>query len=75
MVKEINSKRLLLGPRERGLVFTTEIKNLHTIVPSETINVNGVEITGIQTAHGPLKFKIGPQPWYNPSTIYYLIRL
>ena len=25
--------------------------------------------------NGILKFKIGPQPWYNPSTIYYLIRL
>ena len=25
--------------------------------------------------NGTLKFKIGSQPWYNPSTIYYLIRL
>jgi L-ascorbate metabolism protein UlaG (beta-lactamase superfamily) len=60
MVKEINSKRLLLGPRDRGLAFTTEVEKLHTLAPSETINVNGVEITGIQTAHGPLEFKVGP---------------
>ena len=60
MVKEDGSKSLLLGPRNKGLAFTTEIKNLYTIVPLETINVDGVKITGIQTAHGPLQFKIGP---------------
>lgn len=60
MVQEINSKQLLLGPRDRGLVFTTETKNLYTLAPSETINVNGIEITGIQATHGPLEFRIGP---------------
>lgn len=59
MVQEINSKQLLLGPRDRGLAFTTEIKNLRTLSPFETINVNGIEIIGIQTSHGPLDFKIG----------------
>lgn len=60
MVKEIDSKPLLLAPRKKGLAFNTEIQNLHTLAPSETINVDGLEITGIQTAHGPLEFKIGP---------------
>ncbi|MFO7729403.1 MAG: MBL fold metallo-hydrolase [Spirochaetia bacterium] len=60
MVKEINSKQLILGPRDRGLAFTTVIENFCTLAPTETINVNGIEITGIQTAHGPLEFKIGP---------------
>ena len=60
MVKEDGSKSLVLGPRDKGLTFTTEIKNLYTIVPLETINVDGVKITGIKTTHGPLKFKIGP---------------
>ncbi len=60
MVQEIDSKRLLLGPRDRGLAFTTEIKNLNTISPLETINVDELKITGIQTAHGPLTIKFGP---------------
>jgi L-ascorbate metabolism protein UlaG (beta-lactamase superfamily) len=60
MVQEIKSKPLLLGPRNRGLAFTTEIKNLYTIAPSETINVDEVEITGIQTTHGSLTIKLGP---------------
>ncbi len=60
MVREINSRQLILGPRDRGLTFTTEIENLYTITSFETINVNGLEITGIQTTHGPLEFKIGP---------------
>ncbi len=60
MVREINSKTLLLGPRNRGLVFTTEIPNIYNIVPFETIQVNGLEIKGIQTVHGPLTIKMGP---------------
>jgi len=60
MVIEKNSRKLLLGPRDRGLAFTTEIKNLYTIAPFETIDVDEVKITGIKTAHGPLIFKFGP---------------
>lgn len=60
MVKEIDSKRLLLGARNKGIAFTTEIQNLHTLTALETINVDGVDITGIKTSHGPLEFKVGP---------------
>ena len=60
MVREINSRNLLLGPRDRGLAFTTDISNVHTVSPGEKINVDGVGIKGIQTAHGPLMIKIGP---------------
>lgn len=60
MVQEINSKRLLLGPRDRGLAFTTEIENIRTITPFQTMDVDEVEITGIKTTHGPLTIKLGP---------------
>jgi len=60
MVQETKEKSLLLGPRDRGLTFTTEIKNLHTIAPYETIDVGKIEVTGIKTAHGPLTMKLGP---------------
>ena len=60
MVKEIDGKPLLLGPRDRGLAFTAEVDNLHTLAPFETIKVDGMEITGVKTAHGPLTIKLGP---------------
>lgn len=60
MVQEKNFKPLLLGPRDRGLSFSTEIKNLYTISPFKTINVDEVKVTGIPTAHGPLTIKLGP---------------
>ncbi len=42
MVKEKNGKKPLLGPRDRGLAFTTIIKNLHTISVDETIRLLGL---------------------------------
>ena len=60
MVREINGQRLMLGPRDRGLVFTTPIKNLSTLAVDETIEVDGMQITGIKGTHGPLTMKFGP---------------
>ena len=60
MTKSINGETLMLGPRDRGLAFTTPIKKLHTVSVDETIQLDGMSITGIKTTHGPLTFKIGP---------------
>ncbi|MBA7676468.1 hypothetical protein ES703_84709 [subsurface metagenome] len=60
MVKNIKGKKLMLGPRDRGLAFTTPIKELHTISVDETIQLDGMSITGIKATHGTLTFKFGP---------------
>ena len=60
MVRDINGKTLILGPRAKGLAFTTAIKNLHTLSVDETIEVDGISDTGIKATHGPFTFKIGP---------------
>ena len=60
MVKKVNGKNLMLGPRDRGLAFTTPIEKLHTISVDETIQLDGMSITGIKTTHGPVTFKLGP---------------
>jgi len=60
MVENINGKTLILGPRDRGLAFTTPIEKLHTISVDETIKVDGMSITGIKATHGPFTFKFGP---------------
>ncbi len=60
MVKLVGDKRFLLGPRDRGLAFTTLISNIETLGVNETIEVNGVEVTGLKGLHGPLPIKIGP---------------
>jgi hypothetical protein len=60
MVRNIHGKPLMLGPRDKGLAFTTSIKKLHTISVDETIQVDGLSVTGIKATHGPLTFKFGP---------------
>ena len=60
MVKEVAGKHLLLGPRDKGVIFTTEFQKYHILSVDQTIEVDGVKITGIKTAHGPLTVKLGP---------------
>jgi L-ascorbate metabolism protein UlaG (beta-lactamase superfamily) len=50
----------MLGPRDKGLAFTTEFNNLHTLSVDETIEIDDISITGIKTTHGELVLKIGP---------------
>ena len=60
MARNIHGKVLMLGPRDKGLVFTTEFANLYTLSVDETIEVNDMSITGIKTTHGELVLKLGP---------------
>jgi len=60
MVKNIGGKILMLGPRAKGLAFTTPIEKLQLISVGETIQLEEMSITGIKTTHGPLTFKLGP---------------
>ena len=60
MVKDVNGKSFVLSPRKKGLTFKTSVDNLHTISVDETINLDGMTITGLKATHGPLKLKIGP---------------
>ena len=60
MVRNIEGKTLMLGPRDKGLAFTTQFNNLHTLSVDETIQLDGMTITGIKTTHGQLVLKIGP---------------
>jgi len=60
MVKNIKGKTLMLGPRDKGLAFTTFFKKLHTISVDEAIQLDGMSITGIKTTHGELILKFGP---------------
>lgn len=60
MVRNVNGKALMLGPRDKGLAFTTAFNNLHTLSVDECIEINGMSITGIKTTHGELVIKLGP---------------
>ena len=60
MVRKIGGKTLMLGPRDKGLAFTTRMEKLHTITVAETIQLDGMSITGIKATHGPITLKIGP---------------
>ena len=60
MLQEVNGKALMLGPRDKGLAFTSEFNNLHTLSVDETIEIEGMTISGIKTTHGELVLKLGP---------------
>ncbi|MCW8827070.1 MAG: MBL fold metallo-hydrolase [Gammaproteobacteria bacterium] len=60
MVRNIGGKALMLGPRDKGLAFTTSVEKFHTISVDETIELDGMSITGIKAVHGPVTFKVGP---------------
>jgi L-ascorbate metabolism protein UlaG (beta-lactamase superfamily) len=60
MVREIGGERLALGPRDKGLAFTARFERLRTLGVGETIDVDGVAITGLATTHGPLTLHLGP---------------
>ena len=60
MVKKTDEKNLILGPRDKGLAFTKVVSKIHTISVDETIEIDGMTITGIKTTHGSLTFSFGP---------------
>ena len=60
MVKNINGKPLLLGPRSKGLAFNTTVDNLTTLSVGEVIHLDDMTITGIKSTHGPMIIKLGP---------------
>jgi len=60
MVREVNSKALMLGPRAKGLAFTTEFNNLNLLGVGETIELDGMTISGLRATHGELVLKGGP---------------
>jgi len=60
MVRTIEGEALALGPRSKGLAFTTPIKNLRTLSVDETIEVGELTVTGLKATHGELVLKVGP---------------
>lgn len=60
MLRMVNGKERMLGPRDKGLAFTLPVENVHPLSVSETIQLDGMSITGIQATHGQLKLKLGP---------------
>ncbi|GAB1263494.1 metal-dependent hydrolase [Aurantivibrio infirmus] len=60
MVQERDGTSFMLGPRNKGIAFTLPVNSPHTLEVGETIEVNGVKISGIKTVHGQLLLKLGP---------------
>ena len=60
MVKEAGGKKFMLGPRSKGLAFDTPFEKFQTLGVEETIEVDGMKVSGIHTEHGPLTIKFGP---------------
>jgi len=60
MIKEIDGKNSMLGPRDKGLAFTTEVQKFYPISVGETVEIDGMTLTGIKATHGALSIRLGP---------------
>jgi len=60
MLRDDSGERLMLGPRSKGLRFTTAIKGVQPISIDETLELDGMKITGLKATHGNLVLKLGP---------------
>lgn len=60
MVKGETGKELMLSPRRKGLAFKTPIDKINPLSEDETIELDGMRITGIKVTHGSLTIKLGP---------------
>lgn len=60
MLREVDGKKLMLGPRDKGLQFTTSLENVISLSVDESIEIDGISITGVKTTHGELILKLGP---------------
>jgi L-ascorbate metabolism protein UlaG (beta-lactamase superfamily) len=60
MLRKVNGKVLALGPRSKGVAFTTEFKKVRPLSIDETIEMDGMVITGIKATHGEFILTIGP---------------
>lgn len=54
MIKEFNGKILMLGPRLKGVRFTTEFNSLNFLSVGETIEPDGMCMPGIKATQGEL---------------------
>ena len=60
MLSDDSGQKLMLGPRSKGLSFTMAMKNVCPIIVDETLELDGMKVTGIKTTHGNLILKLGP---------------
>ncbi len=60
LVREHKGQKLMLAPRRKGLVFNTPVEDPYTLSVGQTIELDGMLITGIKGTHGHLRLQIGP---------------
>jgi len=58
MVKQVELETHILGPRRRGLQFVSYPGKVFPLGVGETLNLNGLQIQGLQTIHGLIEFRI-----------------
>lgn len=60
MVEERSGIPYMLGPRDRGIAFTTALENIATLSVEETLEIDGMTVRGLSARHGPLSVTLGP---------------
>ena len=60
MIRDVAGEKLALGPRDKGVVFTTHFDHVTTLAVDEEKNIDGLLVRGTKATHGPLTIKLGP---------------
>ncbi len=60
MIRVKGSEERMLSPRKRGLRFSNPATRVHRVSPGETIQLDGMDITGIPVRHGVVPLRLGP---------------
>jgi len=54
LVKTEDEDKFLLDPRKRGIQYSTRLDGIYALEVGETIEVDGVNIQGLKSVHGPV---------------------
>lgn len=54
LVKTEGEDKFLIGPRKRGVQYSTRLDRIYALDVGEIINVDGVKIQGLKSVHGPV---------------------
>jgi L-ascorbate metabolism protein UlaG (beta-lactamase superfamily) len=57
LVKNEGQEAFILGPRSRGVQYSTRIDKLYPLDVGDVIDVDGVRIEGLKAVHGPLQIR------------------
>ena len=58
LVKQVGSETLLLGPRSRGIQYSTRVEEVYPLDVGEVVDLKEFQVKGLKAVHGHMKLKL-----------------